>query len=334
MNCLIAIIMMCAVAPGDLPTAFDPWAQSATYEMIYRAEVGSLLDGTGKVRLWIPLPAETPHQRVLSERIVSPWPYSIGRDEFGNRMLYVEPIELVELVDAIPNPDLNAAIEIHITVERQPANVIAQSGDRSNSRHDIRDDPMRFLGANRKIPLNGIVKQLATRVVAGHRSSSARIQAFYDYVVRNMKYNKTGRGWGMGDAVRACRVRDGNCTDFHSLYIGMARSYGIAARFVIGFPIDSSKIQGEVKGYHCWAQAFDPAQGWVPIDASEAHKSRRGRDYFGKLPSDRVAFTMGRDLTLNPPQSGQPLNYFVYPYAEVNGHAMPEVPWTLHYRRQ
>ncbi len=28
---------------------------------------------------------------------------------------------------------------------------------------------------------------------------------------------------------------------------------------------------------------------------------------------------MGRDLVLNPPQAGDPLNYFVYPYVEVNG---------------
>ncbi|VAW13423.1 hypothetical protein MNBD_BACTEROID05-565, partial [hydrothermal vent metagenome] len=27
----------------------------------------------------------------------------------------------------------------------------------------------------------------------------------------------------------------------------------------------------------------------------------------------------GRDIVLNPKQSGDPLNYFVYPYAEVDG---------------
>jgi hypothetical protein len=28
---------------------------------------------------------------------------------------------------------------------------------------------------------------------------------------------------------------------------------------------------------------------------------------------------MGRDLRLNPPQEDRPLNYFVYPYVEVDG---------------
>jgi len=34
---------------------------------------------------------------------------------------------------------------------------------------------------------------------------------------------------------------------------------------------------------------------------------------------NRVQFTMGRDLNLSPPQNGKPLNYFVYPYVEVDG---------------
>jgi hypothetical protein len=34
---------------------------------------------------------------------------------------------------------------------------------------------------------------------------------------------------------------------------------------------------------------------------------------------------MGRDLRLNPPQTGEPLNYFVYPYVEVEGKAYPNV---------
>ena len=28
---------------------------------------------------------------------------------------------------------------------------------------------------------------------------------------------------------------------------------------------------------------------------------------------------MGRDLALKPPQRGAPLNYFIYPYAEIDG---------------
>jgi hypothetical protein len=29
-----------------------------------------------------------------------------------------------------------------------------------------------------------------------------------------------------------------------------------------------------------------------------------------------VQFTVGRDIRLDPPQRGDPLNYFIYPYGE------------------
>jgi len=31
---------------------------------------------------------------------------------------------------------------------------------------------------------------------------------------------------------------------------------------------------------------------------------------------------MGRDIILNPKQDNEPLNYFMYPYAEVNGESL------------
>jgi hypothetical protein len=56
----------------------------------------------------------------------------------------------------------------------------------------------------------------------------------------------------------------------------------------------------------------------VPVDASEAAKDPSRREYFfGAHDENRVEFSRGRDLVLNPPQAGEPLNYFVYPYAEA-----------------
>ena len=43
------------------------------------------------------------------------------------------------------------------------------------------------------------------------------------------------------------------------------------------------------------------------------------RDYFfGAIDASRVQFSTGRDLTLVRRQDGPPLNYFVYPYVEVD----------------
>jgi len=83
-------------------------------------------------------------------------------------------------------------------------------------------------------------------------------------------------------------------------------------------------VSGEISGYHCWAQFWIDGLGWVPVDASEAWKDSTRRDYFfGAHDANRILFTRGRDIRLDPAQQGNPLNYFVYPYAELDGK-----PWT------
>ncbi len=147
----------------------------------------------------------------------------------------------------------------------------------------------------------------------------------YDVIDDNLKYGKDKPGWGNGDSVWACDSKTGNCTDFHSLFMSLARSRGIPAKFEIGFLLPDKHGAGDVPGYHCWAKFRPVGKGWVPVDISEANKHPEMRDYyFGNLTEDRVAFTTGRDLTLAPKQDGGPVNFLVYPYVEVDGKVWPQ----------
>lgn len=191
------------------------------------------------------------------------------------------------------------------------------------------DDLKPFLGANRLVPveadvLEPILKEV--RASAKSRQQADLARAIYDWVVDNIEYKKVGQGWGNGDTHWACSERYGNCTDFHSLFISLARSLGIPARFEIGFPVGDSDKQISVKGYHCWLQFYLPSQGWVPVDASEAKKAGgKTRDrFFGSQPTDRIHFTTGRDLRLGPKHRAAALNYFVYPHAEQAGAVLTE----------
>src|SRR5256886_4489847 len=141
-----------------------------------------------------------------------------------------------------------------------------------------------------------------------------------------MEYKKVGTGWGNGDTFWACSARYGNCTDFHALFISLARAEGIPAKFEIGFPIPEDRTSGVIDGYHCWTEFHLPDVGWFPIDASEAWKHRERRDlYFGTQPADRIQFTIGRDLELGDGHTTGPLNYFIYPHVEVAGKRLDNV---------
>ena len=66
-------------------------------------------------------------------------------------------------------------------------------------------------------------------------------------------------------------------------------------------------------------------KGWVPVDISEADKHPQLKEYyFGNLTENRVTFITGRDIELVPKQDGNPLNFFVYPYVEVDGKPWPK----------
>ncbi len=46
------------------------------------------------------------------------------------------------------------------------------------------------------------------------------------------------------------------------------------------------------------------------------------RCFWGSIDQYRMVISTGRDIILNPPQAGRPLNNFVYTYAEVGGKAV------------
>jgi len=70
----------------------------------------------------------------------------------------------------------------------------------------------------------------------------------------------------------------------------------------------------------------------VPVDASEAAKNPAKREYFfGAHDENRVELSKGRDLLLDPKQQDERLNYFVYPYAEVDGKAYGNIEGVYSY---
>jgi transglutaminase-like putative cysteine protease len=302
--------LMMAASPS--PEAQKP-APARRFEFSYSFAVKDLPPGDHVVRVWIPLASSDAHQTVTVRKITSPVPTKTMREsEYGDRMLYAE----------MRHTDGPATFTIDYAVTRKEysrgnfaalARLEKASADFPRSVH-------RFLLPDQLVPINEKLGHIAEQETAGKQDELAKAYALYDYVFHTMRYDKSGTGWGHGDAMWACDAKHGNCTDFHSLFIALARSQHIPARFEIGFPLPENAHEGEIPGYHCWAEFYLSGLGWVPVDISEAWKAPAKHDYFfGSLDTNRVQFTMGRDLTLEPKQSGPTLNYFVYPYVEVDG---------------
>ena len=55
--------------------------------------------------------------------------------------------------------------------------------------------------------------------------------------------------------------------------------------------------------------------------------------FYGTQPADRIHFTTGRDLRLGADHRGRPLNYFIYPYVEVEGQPVEGIEQSFRFRR-
>ena len=288
-----------------------------TFDATYTATVAKVPAGLEELSVWIPLPESRGYQHVSNVLIDAPFKFTRHTEkEFGNQYAYA----------TIPNPPAgDLVVKVKFTATREEATAPAEIAA-------TRAEIARALKADRLVTISPRVRELAKNLTKGISDPYEQAHAFFNYLIVTMKYDKTIPGWGQGDTERACDVKAGNCTDFHSLFISLARAKGIPARFVIGFPLTAT--DGNVKGYHCWAEFYVKGKGWIPVDASDASKLKdpEAQQYlFAHLDPNRVQFTVGRDLILKP-KTADPLNFFIYPRAEAHGKTVGEPSISLQFR--
>jgi transglutaminase-like putative cysteine protease len=320
----IAIFLFSYIASGRRD-AIKP--RERAFQLEYKTTVKDIPTNAKTVDLWIPVPHDNAFQRITDLQIESPYPYKMHTTEYGNKLLHLR-LSKPEQASFAVTMRFNAVRIEHIQERLREPNAAALK-DESDAQLS------QWLKADRLVPIDGKIKQWAQEVVdaAGAKTDLEKTRAIYNHVVSTVKYDKTGQGWGRGDIYYACDARRGNCTDFHAIVIGYSRALGIPARFAIGFPLPPERGTGQISGYHCWAEVYLKGIGWVPIDASEAAKNPDKREYFfGAHDENRVEFSIGRDLSLNPKQAGEPLNYFVYPYVEIDGKVFTSVDKSFSYR--
>jgi len=283
------------------------------FEFTYNVILPGIPKTAKEIDIWIPLPQSDDFQKIVDINIKSSVPYSIDKEpEFNNAFL------AIHLNDDIPD---SIKITLLIKVHRNIRGLSPQQDD----------EVKKYLGADELVPIDGQIAQEAKQVTKDMETTIQKVRAIYDNIVKTVSYDKSGTGWGRGDALYACNIRKGNCTDFHSLFMGMCRSIGIPARFVIGFPLPEKLREGEIPGYHCWAEFYIDGTGWIPVDASEAFKHPDKKEFFfGNLDPNRIQFTVGRDIQLQG--NAHKLNYFIYPYCLLDGKPYAELNSSFYFR--
>jgi len=269
----------------------------------------TLPEKEGAAKLWIPVATSDAYQEVQLISVTTS--SDSGNDveikkefttdsRYGNRILHLD------LSGAYAGEEVVLEYRVH-RLEKGPY-------------HDSESDPLNYLTAHAGVPVGGRFEEITADIFAesGADSPLMKARAIYDYIIDTVRYRKAGE-YGTGDANFACDSKSGNCTEFHSLFISLARTAGIPARFAIGAALPSERNEGGVDGYHCWAEFFAQDKWW-PIDISEGNKyAPLATYYFGHHPANRIEISKGRDILPQPAPSSGSIPFFAYPVLEIDG---------------
>lgn len=313
----LAVVASAVAADPPRPLQPDPRflkpGDSRKFVVTYVAHVKDVAAGAKTLRLWLPVPQDSPVQTITDVKFEGADAKLGTEPKYGNRVAYVEIAD--------PKPTTDVVMKFTCVRKELVTDMAKLGADAPESDAGTKA----FLGSENVTVVDDDVRKTAAEITAGKKTAVEKARAIYDYVLSKMTYDKTAPGWGQGDTKRAFEVCKGNCTDFHAMFMSLARAADVPAGFEIGLYLPYQRDKNEkLGGYHCWSFFRVPGTTWAPVDISEASKLKKDdpskADYFfGSLTSNRVTLSVGRDIVLEPPQAGKPLNYFLNPYAEADG---------------
>jgi len=188
------------------------------------------------------------------------------------------------------------------------------------------------------LPVDGIVRETAVRIVGSRSRPREAARAIYDWVVDNAFRDEAVRGCGVGgvEAMLRTGYLGGKCADINSLMVALCRAAGLPARDVYGVrlgPSDFVRCLGAgpdvTHAQHCRGEVWLDGEGWLPVDPADVAKAvncvkapltspmiqaQRER-LFGSWEMNWAAYNSATDIKL-PGAPSEPTEHFLmYPMA-------------------
>ncbi|NQU50509.1 MAG: transglutaminase domain-containing protein [Planctomycetes bacterium] len=276
-----------------------------SFEVTVPAEVS---ENPEPIRLWVPVPISD-HAQIV-ELLNAPEGVSWSTpDVHGNRFGYLQ----WEL-------GMPATMTWTWRVHRMQDLGSPDKGDRFSAEEIVMQN---YLDSDLGVPVRGAAAEIAREVAASVEPIDFS-RALYDRVLADMRFDTSGSGPGHGSTDWAVSEGYGDSTDYQAFYISASRSNMIAARFQVGYLLPLERGRGDITDVHSWNHIYQQGTGWFPMDLALADQDPIRTDYFyGHLTTNRIGISCGRDIQLDPIQSGGGLSFVQKPYAEQGGLDVP-----------
>ncbi len=311
----LAVSFLAVSLPAATPRGAADRAGTVTFDIDILAPASART-----VKLWFPYPTSDSHQSIRDLRFGGNYTkYSLAREpKSGALYLYAEWTGAQE--------SRTLTVSFHARASERT------SGRLAESRGPIPPEARKYLASEFWIPSDDAkIRSLAREITAGRKGILAKAAAVYDWTVENTRRDPAVAGCGVGDVEATLSSRSGKCADISSVFVALARAAGVPAREVFGLRLGRPGETDITDGHHCWAEFYLPGIGWVPVDPAEVRKIMLLREhdlpaaapyrkyFFGSVDAFRIALLKGgRGLTC-PERNVEKVNYFMYPYCEVDG---------------
>ena len=217
--------------------------------------------------LWIYAPAsEGPTQRLAA--LTVSMPHERLSDAFGHAIARLDFLDFPPLATKV----VTITADLLLTNEPVPAPL---------------ENPQDWMAAERFVESNdGRIRALAAKLKQSDESDTSK--AIYDWVSQNVHY--TGYAADPRGALDALLNGGGDCTEYASLSVALARANAIPARRVSGYVIDRDSVLRPAD-FHDWAEVY-LGGAWRLLDAQKGRWLEPAEQY--------VAFLYGQGKANNP----------------------------------
>ena len=215
----------------------------------------SVPGNTRRISLLVVLPETLPDRQKIHQIKCSQKPIRIFETN-GNR--YAEFVFI--------NPERRIDIEISVTAELFRYDFITAS--RNNAKNPVKEaDLEEFLKEETYVEKNNEKIKETAESIEG-KNDLEIVQNIYRYVLDNMEYVLHGKkAFG---AVKALRLKKGDCSEYADLFVALCRARNIPARVVSGYTVNPDTKTSK----HNWVEVYLQKYGWVPFDPSSGDRAK------------------------------------------------------------
>jgi transglutaminase-like putative cysteine protease len=308
--CILYMLLIVIPAFGEIPSGV------VTFNIR-----PNILKDSKEAKIWIPYPLSDEYQTISDVKVKGNYNSSaLNKDPESGAVFYY-----VEWEDVKVQPFFTMSFHVGLKDRR--------TGILKDSNEPVPVIVKKYLESTEWVPADDF-KKLADEITRGKTTILQKARAVYDWTVENTYRDPSVKGCGLALPGRTLKENNGGgkCADISAVYVSIARAAGVPARDVYGIRLSNPESGDITSGFHCWAEFYLPGTGWVPADPADVRKmmlvnnlelkdSDRLREFFwGGDDLFRIVLEKdARGVTFRPEQKGEALNYFMYPFGQVDG---------------